>query len=82
MNWLDRICGFANYKLDSKGRSCVDIHSLYGYNINILTPYDRVVTSYCKKQKECKCYIVDETDFNTGDGEAVQQCKSFIIRLV
>jgi hypothetical protein len=25
---------------------------------------------------------VDEPDFNTGDAEAAQQCKSFIIRLV
>ena len=39
MYWLERICGFANYKVDSAGRSCVEIHSLYGYNINILTPY-------------------------------------------
>jgi len=25
---------------------------------------------------------VDESDFNTGDGETAQQCKSFILRLV
>jgi hypothetical protein len=30
------------------------------------------VTSNCKKHKKCKCCIVDEPDFNTGDGEAVQ----------
>jgi hypothetical protein len=29
------------------------------------------VTSNCKKHKECKCYIVDEPDFNTGDGEQI-----------
>jgi hypothetical protein len=59
------------------------MHSLYGYNINILAPY--MIGQWLlivKKHKECKCYIVDEPDFKTGDAEAAQQCKSFIIRLV